>query len=102
MEYWGDSHEDSVLCREYSDYSEYSGDSDCSDWFEDSGHSRGLGGMVLSFFIAEVGVLGDYHSFTIDVSGWRLPLIPLRKALADPKLRKRSRRTGRWFLSSVM
>lgn len=59
-------------------------------------------GMVLSFFIAEVGVLGDYHSFTIDVSGWRLPLIPLRKALADPKLRKRSRRTGRWFLSSVM
>ena len=35
------------------------------------------------------------HFLTIEVIGWRFPLIFLRKALAEPKLRKRSRRTGK-------
>lgn len=40
--------------------------------------------------------------FTFDVVGLRTPLYPFRKALAEPKLRNMSRRTGMWFRSSVM
>lgn len=35
------------------------------------------------------------YSFTIEVNGWRLPLMSVRNALAEPKLRYISRRTGR-------
>lgn len=37
----------------------------------------------------------------MEVSGWRFPFISRRNALAEPKFRYKSRRTGKWFLSSV-
>lgn len=47
-----------------------------------------------------VGAVGGY--LMIDVCGLRTPLASVRKALALPKRRYMSSRTGRWFLSSVM
>ena len=46
-------------------------------------------------------LLPPENHFTIDVTGFFTPLYPRRKALAEPKLRNISRRTGMWFASSV-
>ena len=42
-----------------------------------------------------------YIYLTIEVSGCRLPVTLFRNAFAEPKFRNKSRRTGRWFKSSV-
>jgi len=57
----------------------------------------GLAANIRDFFV-------DYkfHFFTIDVCGLRVPLMPVSRALAVPKRRFISRRTGRWLASSVM
>lgn len=44
---------------------------------------------------------GGYFLLMMEVSGYLLPLMLVRKALAEPKFKYISRRTGRWLRSSV-
>ena len=52
-------------------------------------------------FTSDIPSFFLYIYLTIEVSGCRLPVTLFRNAFAEPKFRNKSRRTGRWFKSSV-